>query len=919
MEGGNPGSVYQLTTLSDDFVRKFREYGLYEIRLSGSVPDIWGTSYSLDSVFDVWVAETLDLEASSLPSTPFEVGDSLPASLTVFPGVPAEIEWEVTVHPIDGSAPVTQTITGTANRFGYFGRDDAFSFDVAGEYLSTIHASYTDTEGRLWMATRTWGSGIATPDGALIAHGRRGIDSQPIEERDAWFTRASTGIPSPGGSHFSFPYHSGDILWSLGDDATQIRVSVQDTVGVIEALIVDRFDRTKFEDDAAQRVALAELPLLISTSTGLDPTIDPAAIDQWSYAYRAVERPGIRVRETIGADLTISPYWRFGDPYLLQHGMGAVGELPNDLKWQFAAAIFKRHDLGIGEVAIYASQWVEIPGSDAIGSRIFPPFQGAAGGPSGGPIMTLKGEEIDLFILPTTIHPGAVLELGDRFVFAGQVGPPLASKVTYSVTSPSGATFGGTGTANAIGYYADPGGGFAVDELGIWTVQVDVLHDGDTSAGPVAQPFPTGGVLGSDEGSYRFFVVGPAAPTLNAGLDYFNIADLGLDDGEIDPIRFFLEVPQGWTDVEADFVIRMPGFILETGQTTPANGMVEVVYDPVLLNSDFPNIDLSRRQNVEPGLADEVIVTVYLSGGDGSGTPVQAAKMLTLVGEDIYDMSDDHGAAVFNINAGHAGAWFNTATAGQGQFIDVEPESKFMFISWFTHTDAASANPNEQRWFTAQGNYSGNTAELPLFETLGGKFDDPQEVTTNQVGEVTVSFSDCEQGQMTYSLDEEGLQGEFPLLRVIPGSENVCEERNGNNTQAVDINAGMDGAWFDPNTPGQGFFIDAHPDPEGGNFIFVSWFTYGDDTVSGQRWLTAQGSFAGSIAEIDVFETTGGSFDDPQATSTANVGTMSLDFTDCSNALLTYALTDSGAEGDMAITRVIPGGQALCEELAGAD
>ncbi len=34
---------------------------------------------------------------------------------------------------------------------------------------------------------------------------------------------------------------------------------------------------------------------------------------------------------------------------------------------------------------------------------------------------------------------------------------------------------------------------------------------------------------------------------------------------------------------------------------------------------------------------------------------------------------------------------------------------------------------------------------------------------------------------------------------------------------------------------------------------------------------------------------------------------------------LKYALTDNGAEGDMAITRVIPGGQALCEELSGAE
>jgi hypothetical protein len=154
---------------------------------------------------------------------------------------------------------------------------------------------------------------------------------------------------------------------------------------------------------------------------------------------------------------------------------------------------------------------------------------------------------------------------------------------------------------------------------------------------------------------------------------------------------------------------------------------------------------------------------------------------------------------------------------------------------------------------------------------------------------------------------------------VIGGSENVCEELSGNTSQAVDINAGMDGAWFDPDTAGQGFFIDAYPDPEGGNFIFVSWFTYGDETASGQRWLTAQGGFAGSTAEIDVFETTGGSFDDPKPINTTKVGTMSIDFTDCSNAQLTYALPADSAEGDIAITRVIPGGQALCEEIAGVE
>jgi hypothetical protein len=40
---------------------------------------------------------------------------------------------------------------------------------------------------------------------------------------------------------------------------------------------------------------------------------------------------------------------------------------------------------------------------------------------------------------------------------------------------------------------------------------------------------------------------------------------------------------------------------------------------------------------------------------------------------------------------------------------------------------------------------------------------------------------------------------------------------------------------------------------------------------------------------------------------------MNLDFTDCSNALLTYSLPADPAEGNIAITRVIPAGQALCE------
>ena len=273
----------------------------------------------------------------------------------------------------------------------------------------------------------------------------------------------------------------------------------------------------------------------------------------------------------------------------------------------------------------------------------------------------------------------------------------------------------------------------------------------------------------------------------------------------------------------------------------------------------------------------------------------------------------------FTMNVGHSGAWFNPVTSGQGLLIDVAPEENYVFLAWFTYTDADSDTPFEHHWFTAQGEYEGYKAELILYETLGGRFDDPQEVITNPVGEVTLSFTDCSSGVMSYNIETWGKRGSFPLNRVIPGSESICEERDESAHESVDINAGMDGAWYEQDTSGQGYLIDTHVNPDGSNFIFVAWFTYGTDSASGHRWLTAQGNYEGSSAELDVYETTGGSFDDPIKPETEKIGTMRLEFFDCNYALLTYDLINDSIDGSASITRVIPGAHGLCEEIAGAD
>jgi hypothetical protein len=433
-------------------------------------------------------------------------------------------------------------------------------------------------------------------------------------------------------SRINFPYHSGDVVWVGGDDSVSMPITVEDTKGLVAFLASQRSeDPTLFEE----RSAGGEMPLSNSTGGGLASAFDPEAIDQWGYTYSAIQRPGVRVREMVGTDETFAASSRSNQTHLAQRGMGVAGDLPNDIRWQFGAAVFKRPEQAVGEVAIYASLAVEISDEDLFGPRVFPPFRGAAGGPGEGPLMMVKGQEIDLFLMPTAVRPGAVLEVGDRFVFAGQLGPLLASQVSVFITSPSGRVRSINGQANPVGYFFDPGSDFFVDEPGLWTVVVRVLHDGLTSAGPV-QRTPTGGILGSVDGRFEVYVVPQGGPSLD-----LRLPDLSFMDSPVTkPVRlFFPLIDDGWTNVEGIYTISMPGFILEQGSLTRRTAWLEGVYDPARLALSFPNLDLTARHELTTGLSDQVFFSVLLTGLDPNGVRGYAAKMLTLVGEDVYDLN----------------------------------------------------------------------------------------------------------------------------------------------------------------------------------------------------------------------------------------------------------------------------------------
>ena len=511
--GGHLSDVYQLSTMDPRFEITFAQDGLHIITVEGTIDDIWGHTWTGGGTYEVQVGRVLALDTAVLPGTHFEVGDGFNPGLMVSPPVTAEVEVRLQHIPhSDVSQLEERVIRGRTNRFGYFQpAGNSVVFEQPGEYRVDITARGRDGQGQLWMGSRTWGGVVAPVNPTIVAHGRRGIDDQDTIGPQ-WFTRDQVGLPF-GNSHVPFPFQSGDVQWlEDGDSATPL-VTFHDPSRQLTALLRQRRDRLWVNlqppGSFAERVVVGETPLFSSRPDGIDPFLDPAKVDLWAYSYRSVQRPLVRVREEISEDHISSPYWRFNDRYARQIGVGQHGDLPGEIKFQYGAAVLHGPALDQSHYAIHGSLFVLVSDDGPAGSRTFPPFQGNGGGPSGGPLFTLKGEEIDLFIHLTGVRPGSVLETGNIFALVGAIGPTLPAQVTYTVTVPDGTQRRFSGVANAIGYYYEPEDNFIVEQPGRYTVDLQVTYDGSTSAGQVTAPFPQGHVLGTARGRFSVYVVSP--------------------------------------------------------------------------------------------------------------------------------------------------------------------------------------------------------------------------------------------------------------------------------------------------------------------------------------------------------------------------------------------------------------------------
>lgn len=134
------------------------------------------------------------------------------------------------------------------------------------------------------------------------------------------------------------------------------------------------------------------------------------------------------------------------------------------------------------------------------------------------------------------------------------------------------------------------------------------------------------------------------------------------------------------------------------------------------------------------------------------------------------------------------------------------------------------------------------------------------------------------------------------------------------------ITEGVNGAWANLANLGQGHMVEVFPDIP---FFFSAWFTW-DTTQPGEgetadvgdpnhRWLTAEGGYENDTATLDIYLTSGGLFNDPNPVNQVVVGSMTIQFQSCTEALVNFEL-DNGPES-FTINKIANDNTATCEML----
>lgn len=123
-----------------------------------------------------------------------------------------------------------------------------------------------------------------------------------------------------------------------------------------------------------------------------------------------------------------------------------------------------------------------------------------------------------------------------------------------------------------------------------------------------------------------------------------------------------------------------------------------------------------------------------------------------------------------------------------------------------------------------------------------------------------------------------------------------------------EINEGLDGIWYNPQTPGQGVTIDVLGEQ---NLIGLGWFTWANGAPGPARtgehlWYTALGvvEAGASASNAELFVSSGGVFNVTRSVDSQSTGNVEVEFSDCNTGVLRYSF-DTGETGEIPMHRLV--------------
>jgi hypothetical protein len=244
----------------------------------------------------------------------------------------------------------------------------------------------------------------------------------------------------------------------------------------------------------------------------------------------------------------------------------------------------------------------------------------------------------------------------------------------------------------------------------------------------------------------------------------------------------------------------------------------------------------------------------------------------------------------------------------------LSPGNGIVFASWLTYDDVLGG-AERQRWYTLEGSVASGQTDVPMtiYQNTGGNFNAQPTTTAYAVGIATLSFDSCTSGRLVYNfIDGSGRASTIPLTRLMPNV--TCSSTS---ARPTNDDFALSGDLYDPATSGQGLAVEVNPIS---GVLFFAWMTYaplGAGTgPAGQRWYTGEGAFSSGTNSIPVqlYETTGGLFDEATPTTTVLVGGGTLALRSC-DAKLSFNFTggsSAGASGTIVLSYLAPSSGAGC-------